>query len=123
MLRALRGRGITTAILSNGTPHMLEAATQAAGIRGLLDEVLSVEEVGVFKPDPRVYRLARRQFGAPPDEMLFVSVNPWDTQAAHHAGFRAIRVNRAGDPDEYGLRAAGVPEIADLAALPALIGA
>jgi 2-haloacid dehalogenase len=123
MLRALRGRGITTAILSNGTPNMLEAATQAAGIRGLLDEILSVEEVGVFKPDPRVYRLARRQFGAPPDGMLFVSANPWDTQAAHHAGFRAIRVNRAGDPDEYGLRAAGVPEIPDLAALPGLIAA
>lgn len=123
MLRAVRERGVSTAILSNGTPRMLEEAAAAAGLRPLLDEILSVEEVGVFKPDPRVYRLAVRQFGAPPEAMLFVSANPWDTQAALAAGFRAVRVNRAGDPDEYGLRAAGVPELRDLAALPDLLGA
>lgn len=121
MLRAFRGAGVPTAILSNGTPGMLAEACAAAGIAALLDEVLSVEEVGVFKPDPRVYRLAVRQFGADPEAMAFVSANAWDTQAALANGFRAVRVNRTGEPDEYGLRAAGVPEIADLAKLPALL--
>ena len=82
---------------------------------------LSVEEVGVFKPDPRVYRLATRHFGAPPEAMAFVSANPWDTQAALANGFRAVRVNRGSEPDEYGLREAGVPELRDLAPLPALL--
>jgi 2-haloacid dehalogenase len=121
VLAALRGRGLATAILSNGTPTMLEAACRAAGIDRLLDEVLSVEEVGVFKPDPRVYRLAMRQFGVAAERLVFVSGNPWDGQAALAAGMRVVRVNRAGEPDEYGLAAAGVPSIPDLAALPALI--
>lgn len=121
VLRALRAAGVPAAILSNGAPGMLAEACEAAGITPLLDAVLSVEEVGVFKPDPRVYRLAVRHFGVEPEEMAFVSANPWDTQAALANGFRAVRVNRAGDPDEYGLREAGVPEIRDLAPLPALL--
>ncbi|HYF09274.1 MAG TPA: haloacid dehalogenase type II, partial [Acetobacteraceae bacterium] len=104
MLRAVRARGIATAILSNGTMNMLIAACEAAGIKALVDEILSVEEVGVFKPDRRVYQLATRQFGCPADRMVFVSSNAWDAQAALHAGFRTVRVNRTGEPDEYGLR-------------------
>lgn len=121
MLRAIRAMGISTAILSNGTPGMLRSACEAAGIAGLLDELLSVEEVGVFKPDPRVYRLAVRQFGCHPEQMVFVSSNAWDAQAAHHYGFRTIRVNRSSEPDEYALQHHGVAEITDLAALPALL--
>lgn len=121
VLRAIRELGVSTAILSNGTPGMLAAAVEAAGIASHLDEVLSVEEVGVFKPDPRVYRLATRQFGCPPDRIVFVSGNAWDAQAAHAFNMRVVRVNRTGAPDEYGLAAAGVPEIADLAGLEALL--
>lgn len=121
MLRAIRAMGISTAILSNGTPGMLRSACEAAGIDKLLDEVLSVEEVAVFKPDPRVYRLAVRQFGCAPEDMVFVSANAWDTQAGHHFGFRTIRVNRTKEPDEYALRHQGVPEITSLADLPALL--
>lgn len=121
MLGALRARGLVTAVLSNGTPAMLEAATRP--IADLLDRVISVEEAGVFKPDPRVYALPAARLGLPNAAMAFVSANPWDTQAAHHAGFRAIRVNRTGAPDEYGLAAAGVPSLPDLAALPAWVGA
>ncbi|GGG25373.1 haloacid dehalogenase [Caldovatus sediminis] len=120
-LEALRAAGVPAAILSNGTPGMLAEACEAAGIAGLLDAVLSVEEVGVFKPDPRVYRLAARHFGEAPEAMAFVSANAWDAQAALANGFGAVRVNRAGEPDEYGLREAGVPEIPDLAPLPALL--
>ncbi|MEO3474364.1 haloacid dehalogenase type II [Roseomonas sp. CAU 1739] len=121
MLRALRGGGITTAILSNGTPGMLADAVAAAGIETLLDEILSVESVAVFKPDPRVYRLATRQFGCAPDDLVFVSGNAWDAQAALAFGMRVVRVNRTGAPDEYGLAEAGVPELRDLAGLPGLL--
>ena len=120
-LRAIRAQGIATAILSNGTPGMLRSACEAAGIDRLLDEVLSVEEVGVFKPDRRVYGLAVRQFGCDPEQMVFVSSNAWDAQAALNFGFRTVRVNRSGEPDEYALRANGVTEITDLSALPALL--
>jgi 2-haloacid dehalogenase len=121
VLEAIRARGVATAILSNGTPGMLEAAVAAAGLARLIDEVLSVEEVGVFKPDPRVYRLATRQFGCAPDGLVFVSGNAWDAQAAHAANMRVVRVNRGGAPDEYGLAANAVPQVADLRGLEDLL--
>jgi 2-haloacid dehalogenase len=125
LLRGLRREGYRTAILSNGEPMMLADAAAGAGIGALLDAILSVEAVGVFKPDPRVYAFAAERLGLPAARIAFVSANPWDTQAAHHAGYRAIRVNRpvAGRaaPDEYGLAAAGVPSLPDLAALPTLL--
>lgn len=121
MLRALRAQGMRTAILSNGAPLMLVDATQAAGIATLLDALLSVEAVGVFKPDRRVYALAEERLGLPAHRMMFVSANPWDTQAALAAGFRAIRINRNNAPDEYGLEAAGVPSLPDLSTLPGLV--
>lgn len=120
MLRVLKSRGITCAILSNGEPEMLNAAVTAAGLAPLLDAVLSVELVRVFKPDPRVYRMAGRRFNLAPREMGFVSANPWDAFGAYELGFRVIRINRTGAPDEYGLRGS-VPELTDLAALPALL--
>jgi 2-haloacid dehalogenase len=121
MLRAVREQGIGTAVLSNGTPGMLADALEHAGIAPLIDEVLSVEEVGVFKPDPRVYRLATRQYGCPPDRLVFVSANAWDAQAAHAFNMRVVRVNRTDAPDEYGLAATGVPVLRDLSGLQDLI--
>ncbi len=121
MLRTLKARGMACAILSNGEPEMLHDAVTAAGIAPLLDAVLSVESVRVYKPDPRVYRLAARRFNLAPREMGFVSSNPWDAFGAYELGFRAIRVNRGAAPDEYGLRGS-VPEVADLAALIDLLG-
>ena len=121
MLRALRAMNMRTAILSNGTPAMLVDAAAASGIAPLLDVLLSVEAVGVFKPDRRVYALAEERLGQPASRMMFVSANPWDTQAAHAAGFRAIRVNRTNAPDEYGLEAGGVPSLTDLSTLPGLV--
>ena len=120
VLRALRGRGLRTAVLSNGEPSMLDDAMRAAGLLDLLDAVLSVEVLGVFKPDPRVYALAVGRFGLASREMAFVSANAWDAQAAAHAGFRAVWCNRAGSPDEYGL--AGLAEsVRELSGLPALL--
>lgn len=122
MLAALRAAGHATAILSNGEPAMLAEGVAAAGLDGLLDAVLSVESVGVFKPDARVYRLATQRFGAGPEDISFVSSNAWDAFGALHFGFRIFWVNRAGQPDEYGLRGR-VTELPDLSALPGLLAA
>jgi 2-haloacid dehalogenase len=122
MLAALRAAGRKTAILSNGAPKMLADGVAAAGLSDLLDAVLSVEAAGVFKPDPRVYRLATQKFGVAPDDIAFVSSNAWDAFGALEYGFRVVWVNRAGQPDEYALRGR-VQEISDLAPLPGLLAA
>lgn len=100
MLATLKDSGFRTAILSNGSPEMLEAAITSAGVGALLDAVLSVESVGVFKPHRRVYELVGQEFGTAPEEVLFVSANGWDAAAGAGFGFRAVWVNRAGEPEE-----------------------
>lgn len=97
-LTALKAAGVRCAILSNGSPAMLEAAVANAGIGDLLDAVISVEEVGVFKPNPAVYGLVGERFGVRPEEVAFVSSNGWDAAAATGFGFHTIWANRAGDP-------------------------
>lgn len=121
MLGELRQAGRATAILSNGSPEMLEAAVTSAGIAEMLDAVLSVEEVGVFKPDARVYDLVGDHFEVSPDEVLFVSANGWDAAAGSAYGFRTAWVNRMGEPlDRLPARPqhvltdlSGVPELAE----------
>lgn len=114
LLASLRDQGVVRAILSNGEPGMLDDAVQSAGIATLLDAVLSVEDVGVFKPDPRVYRLVTERFGLSRDEVRFYSSNPWDAFGALTFGFHVFWVNRANQPDEYGLRGR-VTELSSLA--------
>ncbi|WP_108815387.1 haloacid dehalogenase type II [Loktanella sp. Alg231-35] len=98
MLAALKASGKKTAILSNGSPDMLNAAVSSAGIRDLLDAVLSVETVGVFKPATAVYDLVGAHFGGTREEVLFVSSNGWDAAGAAGYGFQTAWVNRAGEP-------------------------
>jgi 2-haloacid dehalogenase len=117
VLLRLREQGFRTAILSNGEPDMLAEAARSAGLELYLDDILSVESVGVFKPDPRVYRLATERLGLAPAQMAFVSSNPWDAFGAHAAGFKVFWVNRTGQPGEYGLRTVAT-ELANLTALP-----
>jgi 2-haloacid dehalogenase len=117
MLRTIRGAGFKTAILSNGAPDMLRAAVEAAGLTAQFDAVLSVEDVGVFKPHPRVYRLAVERLGVAAERICFVSSNGWDIAGAAHFGFRAVWINRAGEPRER-LPAGPEIELGDLAALP-----
>jgi 2-haloacid dehalogenase len=100
-LREIHGMKLLTAILSNGEPAMLADATRSAGIRHLLGEILNIETVGIFKPDPRVYHLAEDRLGIPCREMAFVPSNPWDAFGAQAQGFRVFWVNRAGQPAEY----------------------
>ena len=106
-LEALRARGRRLAILSNGEPKMLTAAAQSAGILPLLDRIISVEEVGVFKPSPRVYGLATARLGVRSAELGFVSSNSWDVAGAASAGLRALWIQRsaAEPPEELGFGA------------------
>ncbi|MEP3347507.1 MAG: haloacid dehalogenase type II [Litoreibacter sp.] len=98
MLAQLKAAGMNTAILSNGSPNMLDGAVTSAGIGETLDDVLSVEDVGVFKPHSSVYDLVCKRFGCAKDEVLFVSSNGWDAACATGYGFRTAWVNRAGEP-------------------------
>jgi 2-haloacid dehalogenase len=112
--------GLKTAILSNGTPKMLDAAVQNAAIHELLDAVLSVEEVGVYKPDSAVYRYAVDRLGISPEQICFLSSNSWDAYAASAFGMTVVWCNRYGQRPE---RLPGRPdrEIRTLAVLPKLI--
>lgn len=98
MLGDLKTAGVNTAILSNGSPDMLNGAVESAGIGALLNAVLSVEDVSVFKPHRSVYELVGKRFGAAPGDVLFVSSNGWDAAAASGFGFQTLWVNRASDP-------------------------
>jgi 2-haloacid dehalogenase len=121
VLERLKQAGFVTAILSNGSPAMLRDAVAGAKLEGLLDHVLSVESVGIFKPDGRVYQLAVDRLGVPPSAIAFQSSNAWDAYAASAFGMRVVWCNRYGQRRE---RLPGAPdrEIATLAELPALLG-
>jgi len=117
MLKALKDAGRNTAILSNGTPAMLQGAVQAAGIGDVLDACLSVESIGVFKPHRDVYKLVGEHFGCAAREVLFVSSNCWDACAAAGFGFVVAWANRAGEPmDRLPWRPRHV--VSDLATIP-----
>jgi 2-haloacid dehalogenase len=99
-LSRLKQSGIKLAILSNGTPAMLEAAVASAGISELLDSILSVEEVRVYKPHPSVYELACKHFGVRAEQICFLSSNGWDAYSAKAFGFRVLWCNRFGQAPE-----------------------
>ncbi len=121
VLAQLKAAGIKTAILSNGTPDMLADAVRSAGLQDVLDILLSIEEVGVYKPDPRVYQLAVDRLGVPPDAISFQSSNAWDAAGAAAYGFSVVWINRYAQPAE---RLPGEPriELTSLRELPARLG-
>jgi 2-haloacid dehalogenase len=121
-LARLSAAGLKLAILSNGEPKMLDAAVGNAGLGDLLDAVLSVEEVGVFKPDPRVYQLAVDRLAVRADQISFQSSNAWDVNGAACFGLRPVWINRFGAPAER-LPGSAEHELKDLSGLPALLGA
>ncbi len=121
MLERLRDAGMKTAILSNGAPPMLASAVDNAGIGGLLDAVYSVEALGIYKPDPRVYRMAPEGLGVESGAICFMSSNAWDICGAATFGFRCVWVNRAGQPAER-LPGEALAQLPDLSGLPQLLG-
>lgn len=119
-LEAVKGRSKLTAILSNGSPSMLDAAVRHAGVEKLFNMVLSVEDVGIYKPSRRVYRHAMQKLqihDAP--SICFVSANTWDAQAAAQFGFQAVRVDRFGLKDDRipGKVSAVIKDLSELAGI------
>jgi 2-haloacid dehalogenase len=121
VLKTLKNAGLTTAILSNGSPDMLAGAVQHTGIGDDLDAILSVEAVGVFKPHPSVYDLPSRHFGIPHQHISFQSSNAWDAVAAATFGMRVVWCNRYGQRPEV-LTAEPDVEVSTLRDLPSLLG-
>jgi 2-haloacid dehalogenase len=119
-LQQLKAGGMRLAILSNGTPSMLCAAAGKAGIADVIDAILSVEEVKVYKPHPSVYELACQRLSVPPSRVCFLSSNGWDAFSAKAYGFRVLWCNRFGQAPE---RIPETPDaqIATLAELPPII--
>lgn len=99
-LRRLKEAGLPMAILSNGTPEMLQVAIKSAGMQGLFDHVLSVDAVRKYKTHPDAYALAPAAFGCAPERILFVSSNGWDAAGAGWYGFTTFWINRGGQPGE-----------------------
>jgi 2-haloacid dehalogenase len=120
-LAALRGKGLATAILSNGEPAMLDEAVAAAGLAPLLDAVLSVHPLRRYKPARAVYELGTARFACQPHEIAFVSANAWDAYGAARFGFRVHWLNRAHQPAEYWLDSLAAARITGLAELPGLL--
>ena len=111
---------INIAILSNGSPNMLKTAVEAAGVENYIDDLLSVEAVGVYKPSPLVYDLVGKRFGCMQEQVLFISSNGWDAAAATGYGFNSVWVNRMQEPVD---RLPWKPhyELSDLTGIPDLL--
>ncbi|MDP6925939.1 MAG: haloacid dehalogenase type II, partial [Rhodospirillales bacterium] len=93
VLKDLKGQGITTAILSNGSEKMLASAVHGAGIADLLDDVISVNSLKVYKPHPSVYQLGVDELGVEKERICFMSSNAWDVAGAANFGFQVVWVN------------------------------
>jgi 2-haloacid dehalogenase len=121
VLARLRQAGLPIAILSNGSPRMLDAVVRNARLGSLIDHVLSVEEVGVYKTHPKVYQLAVDRLGLPGAAISFQSSNAWDAYAASAFGMRVVWCNRYAQQPE---RLPGQPDcvVGSLAELPAVLG-
>ena len=121
VLELLKRAGMKTAILTNGNPAMIQSAVQNSGISELIDHQLSVESVGIFKPDARVYQLAVDQLGVSAEHIAFQSSNAWDAAGAAHFGFTVAWVNRYSQPSEA-LPGTPAAMLSDLDELPGLLG-
>lgn len=120
-LRKLTGNGIRCAILSNGSPAMVEALVGNNRLESLIEKTLSIEAVGIYKPDPRVYQLAVDWCGARPDQIAFQSANAWDAAGAASFGLTVAWINRFAQRRER-LPADPQAEIKSLTELPGLLG-
>ena len=104
----IKQMGLGTAILSNGSPEMLKAGVRNSNLGKVMDSIISVDTIEIFKPSPKVYKLATDQLGCNPEEILFFSSNAWDVSGAATFGFKTVWVNRFAQASE---RLPGTPVI------------
>ena len=120
VLETLKQKGFRCAILSNGSTEMLNSAVRNSELQDFFDAVISVDSLGVYKPDSRVYQLAVDQLDLQPREIAFQSSNAWDAAGAGAFGFKVAWINRFGQQAER-LGTLADAELKDLAGLPALL--
>lgn len=101
VLKALKANGGRIAILSNGSPAMLDSAVKSAGLDLIIDEIFSVDQVRRFKTDPAVYEMVTNAWRLYPGKVSFQSSNRWDAAGGKKFGFRTVWINRTAQPDEY----------------------
>lgn len=101
VLREIKSAGGRIAILSNGSPAMLEAAVRSSALDSIIDEIFSVDEIRRFKPVPDVYDIVATRWRLYPNAVSFQSSNRWDIAGAQNFGFRTVWLNRSSQPDEY----------------------
>jgi 2-haloacid dehalogenase len=97
----LKDSHVKISVLSNGTNQMVTAALDAGGLLEFIDVVMSVDDLKIYKPDPRVYQYACDTLNVKPSEVMFVSCNSWDLAGASTFGFKAARINRKHSAPEY----------------------
>ncbi|MFZ1774587.1 MAG: haloacid dehalogenase type II [Rhizobiaceae bacterium] len=119
VLKALKSDGARLAILSNGSPAMLDAAVASAGLTDVFDRVFSVDDIRRYKTDPAVYDMVTMGWRLYPQSISFQSSNRWDIAGARKFGFRTVWINRSQQPDEYSDLPpdAILPSLAGLAAI------
>jgi 2-haloacid dehalogenase len=100
VLQKIKVMGLTTAILSNGSPEMLASAVKSAGMEDVLDHIISVDRIRLFKTSPESYGLVQLTIPVSKEEVLFVSSNAWDALGATWYGFKTLWINRQNLPSE-----------------------
>ena len=94
VLKDLKNKKLKLAILSNGTPDLLNELVESNKLDNLFDDLFSIEDVKIYKPDPRVYELPIKKYKIKSDEVTFLSANTWDVSGGGHFGYNSIWVNR-----------------------------
>ena len=90
----LKRRNFKLAILSNGTPALLNELVASNGLNNLFDDLFSIEEVGIYKPDSKVYDMPIKKYDIEKDEVAFLSANTWDVSGGGNYGFNSVWINR-----------------------------
>ena len=120
VLNEIKDRGFRCAVLSSGSPRMLGSAVKNSGLQNVFDAVISIDAIGIYKPDPRVYQMAVDQLGVSPSQIAFQSSNAWDAAGAGAFGFKVAWINRFGQQPER-LGTAADAELKDLTGLVGLL--
>ena len=94
VLNKLKEKDCKLSILSNGTPALLNQLIESNNLENLFDDIFSIEEVGVYKPDEKVYEIPIKKYKIKPNEIAFLSANTWDVSGGGNYGYNAVWVNR-----------------------------
>ena len=101
VLKNLKEKKYKISILSNGTPDLLDGLVKSNNLEKMFDDIFSVEEVGIYKPDVKVYEMPVKKYEVEKNEVAFLSANPWDVSGAGNFGFNSIWVNRNKNIFDY----------------------